>query len=148
MHQDELLPADLPVGGLISVLYRHRNILINSRMAHLGISAGTFSPLIYLAHHPDATQDDIAMSLCIDKAAIARAFRKLEDEGIVRRMPDEVNRRKVRLLLTEKGETTVRESITIADGIDREITAGLIATDHEQFVASLRTVAQTIIHLK
>ena len=75
-------------------------------------------------------------------------FRKLEDEGIIRRMPDGMNRRKVRLLLTEKGETTVRESTAIADGIDREITAGLTTTTHQQFVAGLRTVAQTIIHLK
>ncbi len=148
MQQDESLPSDLPVGALISVLHRHRNMLINARMAHLGISAGTFSPLMYLSHHPDATQDDIAMRLCIDKAAIARAFRKLEDEGIIRRMPDGMNRRKVRLLLTEKGETTVRESTAIADGIDREITAGLTTTTHQQFVAGLRTVAQTIIHLK
>ena len=147
MQPDESLPSDLPVGALISVLYRHRNMLINARMAHLGISAGTFPPLIYLSHHPDATQDDIAMRLCIDKAAIARAFRKLEEEGIVRRMPDEENRRRVRLLLTEKGGITVRESTAIADAIDREITAGLTRAAHGQFVASLRTVAQTIIHL-
>ena len=123
-------------------------MLINARLGHLGISAGTSSPLMYLAHNRDATQDDIAMRMCIDKAAIARAFRKLENEGIVRRMPDEMNRRKVRLLLTEKGENIVHDSTAIADGIDREITAGLTANAHYQFVASLRTVAQTIVHLK
>lgn len=148
MHRDELLPSDLPIGGLISVLHRHRNILINTRMEGLGISAGTFSPLMYLAHNPDATQDVISMHLSIDKAAIARAFRRLEEEGLVRRIPDEENRRKMRLILTTKGRDTVREMTAIADGIDRDITAGLTDGERGQFLTMLRTIAQATVALK
>ncbi|WP_062396817.1 MarR family winged helix-turn-helix transcriptional regulator [Methanogenium cariaci] len=96
-------PPDLPTGALLSIIYRNRNILLNEHTGRMGISAGMVGPLIYLTKHPDATQDEISRRLMIDKAAIARTIHRLEEEGCITRIPDETNRRKFCIIMTEKG---------------------------------------------
>jgi DNA-binding MarR family transcriptional regulator len=52
-------------------------------------------------------QDRFVQHYHLDKGTIARAVRKLEDGGYIRRITDPDNRRAVRLFLTEKGEGAI-----------------------------------------
>lgn len=137
------LPPDLPTGALLSIIYRNRNIVLNERTAPIGISAGIVGPLIYLTRHPDATQDEISRRLMIDKAAIARTIHRLEDDGCITRLPDETNRRKFCLILTDKGNMIAKEAIAAADAVDREIIAGIPEEAQSYLTPILRSMAYT-----
>lgn len=65
--------------------------------------------MIFLSHKQGITQDDIARKFQIDKGAVARSVKKLEDREFIRRIPDPENRRKYLIFLTEKGEQTIPE---------------------------------------
>ncbi|WFN34027.1 MarR family transcriptional regulator [Methanogenium sp. S4BF] len=137
------LPPDLPTGALISIIYRSRNRVLSEWALREGISAGVVSPLLYLAKHPDATQDEISRRMTIDKAAIARAIHRLEEDGYLIRTPDERNRRKFRIFLTETGKYLAKEATEAADEIDREIIAGLPEEARAHLMPILRSMAYT-----
>ncbi len=61
-------------------------------------------------------QDDLVRHYRLDKGAIARSVKKLEESGHLRRITDPGNRRAVRLFLTEKGI----EAIPYLRAIDRD----------------------------
>lgn len=61
-------------------------------------------------------QEDLVRHYRLDKGTIARAVKKLEDGGYIRRITDPGNRRAVRLFLTEKGE----RAIPLLQRINRE----------------------------
>ncbi|GAB7015091.1 MarR family winged helix-turn-helix transcriptional regulator [Methanogenium cariaci] len=136
-------PPDLPTGALLSIIYRNRNILLNEHTGRMGISAGMVGPLIYLTKHPDATQDEISRRLMIDKAAIARTIHRLEEEGCITRIPDETNRRKFCIIMTEKGKKVAQDVIRAADTVDHEITGSLPEGAQAYLTPILRSMAYT-----
>ena len=140
---DVPLPPDLPIGALLSIIHRNRYILLNEHTGRIGISAGAVGPIIYLSKHPDATQDEISRRLMIDKAAIARTIHRLEEEGCITRIPDETNRRKFCIFMTEKGRRVAKEVIAAADTVDREITGSLPEEAQAYLMPILRSMAYT-----
>ena len=136
-------PPDLSVGALISIIYRSRNRVLSEWASRAGISTAMVIPLLYVAKHPDTTQDEISRRMAIDKAAIARAIHRLEEGGYLTRTPDETNRRKFRIFLTEKGKCLAKDVATAADKIDREIIRGLPDESHAHLMPILRSMAHT-----
>jgi DNA-binding MarR family transcriptional regulator len=104
---------DIPLGGLISIIYRNRIIYLNAELKKFGITASGFSVLMYLSQEQNVIQDDIARGFRIDKSAIARAVQKLENAGFVRRIVEPSNRRASHLFLTEKGNEIIPEIVRI-----------------------------------
>lgn len=137
------LPPDLPTGALISIICRSRNRVLGEWASQEGIAAAVVSPLLYLAKYPDATQDEISRRMTIDKAAIARAIHRLEEDGYLTRTPDERNRRKFRILLTDTGKDLAKEASKAAEEIDREIIAGIPEEAQAYLKPILRSMAYT-----
>jgi len=94
------LPEDIPFGAVVSLLNRSKFVFLNDRLRPLGLSAGQFPVLMLLAREQDITQDRLVRHYHLDKGTIARAVKKLEDAGYIRRIIDPTNRRAVRLFLT------------------------------------------------
>ena len=130
------LPDDIPFGAVVSLVSRSKFVFLNNRLRPLGLSAGQFPVLMLLAKEQNIMQDRLVRHYNLDKGTIARAVRKLEDGGYIRRITDPGNRRAVRLFLTGKGEG----SIPLLQAINREwedqISAGL-SKDEDRALHSL-----------
>jgi len=137
------LPPDqnIPFPGLISIIHRSHFIKLNEEMRPFGLSAGQFMVLIHLAKQQDITQDLLAKRFHINKATIARAVRRLEDAGYVRRITDQENRRAFRLFLTDKGEQIVPEIVRIDREWETVAFEGLSEEDRELAHRLLRHIA-------
>ncbi len=98
------ITGDIPLGAVISITSRSRFIFLNDRLMPLGLSAGQFPVLMLLYKEQNIMQETLVRHYHLDKGTIARAVKKLEDAGYIRRIVDPANRRAVRLFLTEKGE--------------------------------------------
>jgi len=131
-------PEDIPFGAVISLVNRSRYVFLNNRLQPLGLSAGQFPVLMLLAKEQNIIQDTLVRHYHLDKGTIARAVRKLEDGGYIRRITDPGNRRAVRLFLMEKGERAIPllQDInrdwekTITFGLSKEETAALNSLMH------------------
>jgi len=135
----------MPLGAVISIIHRAHQIILNDRLKPYGLTFGQFPVLMMLSHHQNITQEMLARHFRIDKGTIARAVKKLEDAGYVRRITDPENRRAVRLFLTEKGV----QIVPVIKQIDREwedMTCTGISTENRTHTyVLLRNLAQTSI---
>ena len=132
---------DMPFGAVISIINRSKYIFLNDQLMPLGLSAGQFPVLMLLAREQNITQDTFVRHYQLDKGTIARAVRKLEDGGYIRRITDPENRRAVRLFLTGKGE----QAIPVLQGINRDweniISSGLSGEEMTAMQGLVRRVA-------
>jgi DNA-binding MarR family transcriptional regulator len=142
-----ILPANLPLGALVSILHRTHMIYLDRRLGRLELSAGQFPLLVHLARTPGITQDDLAAYFRIDKGTVARAMKKLEDNGFVYRSIDPENRRRYCLCLTKKGEIVMPQALRIANEWEEAICAGSSETDLPQVYDSLRTLVDKSLEL-
>lgn len=142
MHLKSPLTAEIPLGALVSITSRMRIIFLNERLRPLGLSAGQVPVLMLLSKEQNIIQETLVRHYHLDKGTIARAVKKLEDAGYIRRIVDPQNRRAVRLFLTKKGKRTT----PLLHAIDREweaqVCSGLSPADKEHLNTLMRTVAQ------
>lgn len=145
VHTDCSITDDTPLGITVSIARRGRSIFLNDRLEPLGLSAGQFPVLMLLAREQNIIQETLVRHYHLDKGTIARAVRKLEDAGYIRRITDPDNRRAVRLFLTEKGEEVIPLLQAINHEWETRISSGLTAEEQATVRRLMKTVAQNSI---
>ncbi|WP_026895370.1 MarR family winged helix-turn-helix transcriptional regulator [Clostridiisalibacter paucivorans] len=90
------------LGRWISILYRQFQIYINNELKDLDIKSGEYIYLIKLYEDQELTQEDLAKIYYIDKAAITRSIKGLEDKGYIKRTRNERDKRSYSIKVTEK----------------------------------------------
>ena len=143
-HTKKLLentPEDIPLGVFISIIHRTRIIHLNNEMKDLEITAGQVPFLMHLSHKEGITQDDLAVHLHIDKGTVARALKKLEDNGFIYREINPQNRRKYLLFLTEKGRHIVPKIHQINKEWEKSVCFDLSDVEYIKLLNTLQTLA-------
>ncbi|HWQ63890.1 MAG TPA: MarR family transcriptional regulator [Methanospirillum sp.] len=141
MTAKALLPHDIPIGGLISIIFRTQAIFLNHHLRSLGLSCGQFPVLMFLKEHQNVTQETLARHFHIDRGTIARSVKKLEDAGYVIRNIDPDNRRAVKLFLSEKGVSIISDLIRIDTEWEMTASSRLNEEEMTQFKDLLWRVA-------
>ena len=122
---------DLPLGKLIGTISRSHYNYLNCRLKDLNINPTQLSFLIEIKCKMNINQHELSTNCSIDKGAVARALRKLEEQGLIKREVDENNRRQNMLSLTEKGHETLNQAKTIFNGWEREVYKDITAEEKE-----------------
>ena len=102
---------DLPLGRLVGMVSRSYYNYLNSKFKSLNINPTQLSFLFEIKCKKNINQHDLSTNCSIDKGAVARALRKLEEQGLVKREVDENNRRQNMLSLTEKEEKEITHDV-------------------------------------
>jgi len=84
------------------------------------------------------SQGEIAHNLSMDKGAVARALRKLEKAGFVRRERGGTDRRIVNVYLTDKAESIKEPLFSVLSGWTHTLANGLSDEERNQTLAILR----------
>ena len=71
-------------------------------LAPLGLKSIHASYLTQICANPGISQDRLARLICINKSNVARQVAVLEEDGFVRRVPSEADKRVMELYPTEK----------------------------------------------
>lgn len=94
-------------------MYYLKNIGIISRCSEMfrddyfrktGLNGRQCVCLLHICRQPGITQDMLSKSLFIDKSNVTRQMSLLEENGFVTRVPDEKDRRQIRVFPTEKAQ--------------------------------------------
>ena len=96
--------TQIPVGKLLYMIGKGYSVYVNRNLEEFGINTTQLHLLFEIAHESNINQEMIAARCNINKGAVARSIRKLEEKGLVKREIDENNRRQNRLPLTKDGE--------------------------------------------
>lgn len=138
---------NVPVGKLISIIARAQNMYLNHNLNDLGINATQLHLLFEISHQSNINQEKISKRCNINKGAVARSIKKLEDNGLVRREIDENNRRQNKVSITKKGEETLEKSIRILNDWENEVIKERGYVDKELLQKVLKEIAIKTIEL-
>lgn len=111
----------LPVGKLISMIARGHAIYINHHIEEYDINATQLHFLYEISCKDEINQEEISSRCNINKGAVARSIRKLEDKGFVIRQVDDNNRRQNKISLTPKGRKTLEKAYDILNTWEDEV---------------------------
>jgi len=92
-----------------------------------------FGLLNYIAMDKDVIQTELATLLDRDKSAILREIDVLEENGLVKRVTDAVDRRKKFVIITEKGQRVLKKGGILIDKLMSKLLDGLPDKEIESF---------------
>lgn len=113
--------SSLPIGKLIMMIARGQTTYLNHKLKDFGINSTQLHLLLEISSQNDLNQDKISSRCNIDKGAVARSIKKLEEKGLVLRKIDDDNRRQNKISLTEKGKKTLDEGIDLLNKFEDEV---------------------------
>ena len=93
------------------------------------------------------TQQALTRVTLMDKVAVNRACKVLEDRGLVQRVPNERDGRSHLLELTEDGAAIHREVMPLALATERELFAQLEPAERRQFGEMVDRIYERAAHL-
>ena len=93
--------------------------------------------VIYISHHPGASQEEVTNFYALDKTSVARDARRLEDMGHIRREIDPADRRQYRLYLTEAGRGMLDVIDRAYEDFQSRLAAGFSPEEWERLTALL-----------
>lgn len=120
------------VSSLIAERYR----------ARFGLKIMEWRIMAVLGDSGAATQRELAKATLMDKVAVNRACKVLEDRGLAARRPNATDGRSHLLELTNAGRGIHSEVMPLAREIEREIFTTLEPSEREQFRDLLRRIFQ------
>ena len=113
--------SEIPVIKLISLIARGQSIYLNHHLQKYEINTTQFQLLFEISNHCNINQEQISQRCSMNKGAVARSIKKLEDKGLITREIDENNRRQNKLSLTKKGEQTLAQAIEILNCWENQV---------------------------
>lgn len=119
------------IGKYISILYRSGAIYLNKSFDKYNIGSGQYSFLIFLSHSEGVTQEEMSCKLSIDKGTTAKALKKLEEEGYVKRSVDEKDKRAHRVYLTDEGRNIIDDVFEVLYNWNNILTADFTEEEKE-----------------
>lgn len=132
------------IGKYISQIYRKGRIFISKGLEEHNIGQGQFMYLLELYIEDGRNQEELAEVLKIDKGTTARAIKKLEENGFVRRQKDENDKRSNRVYLTEEGKGVKNDIFFVLNKWDEKMSEQLNKEERELMIKLLKRVCSNI----
>ncbi len=139
--------SELPVGKLIAMIARGYSIYINHHIENFSINVTQLHLLYEISCGDEINQEQISARCNINKGAVARSIKKLEDKGFVIRQVDENNRRQNKVSLTPKGQDTLKKAKEILDKWEDEVILPKGYVEKELLQQILKEIAVKTIEL-
>ncbi|MBT4427649.1 MAG: MarR family transcriptional regulator [Rhodospirillaceae bacterium] len=114
---------------LVSVAARLFSRALQARFAEHDVSAGQWPLLLYLWEQDGLSQKQLARRVQIEEPTTTRTLDRMERDGLVRRVRDENDRRRINVFLTERGQHLREELVPYAQQVNALATHGLSAQD-------------------
>jgi DNA-binding MarR family transcriptional regulator len=123
----------LSIGYLLRDCYRSFSKALEVRIKPHGIGVGQWFFLRELWEEDGLTQGDLSARAGMTAPTTVVAIRRMVDDGLVIRTPDQKDRRKVRIHLTGKGRRFRDELLPFAFEVNKVATEGLSEDEIRQF---------------
>ena len=101
--------------------------------------------LLFLINNPDYdTAKDITALRGLSKSQVSQAVDLLVAEGMLRRTPDQADRRVIHLSITDQGEPLARECQTIQDRCSQKLLVGLTPEQQDMVIRMVQAAADKL----
>ncbi|MGN1362235.1 MAG: MarR family winged helix-turn-helix transcriptional regulator [Methanobrevibacter sp.] len=136
----EIDASKVPLGTYISMISKSYSKYLNYKFNDIGLNSTQVNILFHIHFKNNLNQEEIAKRCNINKGAVARSLKKLEDEGYLIREVDEDNRRQNKIKLTEKGEKNFKQIKEISLNYESKVLENLYNEDIKKLKTILKDV--------
>jgi DNA-binding MarR family transcriptional regulator len=141
--EDRLPGLDLEIEGIvdrINGLARRIHRMLDDTLAEQGLSHGEWSLLgkLHCAPEQRRSPGELVTMLDLSSGAMTNRLDRLEQAGLVRRLPDPTDRRSIQVELTDAGRTRYQESVAAQAAKEAIVGAALGPEEQVQLNALLR----------
>lgn len=119
--------------------------LIEKKVSTTGVYRGQHQTLMHIAHHPNASQAEIAEWMDISPAALAVSLKKLEKGGYIVRCSDVSDERRKRIELTELGNEIVAVSHKMFMEIEQQMFSGFSEKEIEEVNQYMNRILENML---
>ncbi len=135
-------------GFLIHDVSRLRRTLFDQRLKPMGITRSQWWVLTNLSRHDSAegyTQIDLARLLDVGKVTLGGLIDRLEENGLVTRVPDKEDRRSKRVLMSRKGKLLIHKLEAVGVAVNTEIMENISELEAQQLIDVLAKMKKNLI---
>lgn len=126
------------VGYLLKRVTAEIQAGVDRELEPLGLSYAQFAVMAQLFYKRADTPSAVCGLLQYDRGAMTRMIDRLEEKGLLRRVPDEGDRRTIRLELTKDGEALFPKLIGATVGVLNGFLDGFSEKEVDQLKVYLR----------
>ncbi len=130
------------IGRFIATLYRMGATYLSKELSDLKIGPGQYIFLAELFDKDGQSQDELTQRVNVDKANTARALKKLEDQGYVKRISDEKDKRIKRVYLQPSALEIEDEFWKIITGWSGILTQNIPQFRQDQLMKDLKEMTK------
>ena len=98
-----------------------------------------------LCMHDGITQVELARAANLSSPSVSAALNRMEAEGLVKRVPDDTDRRKVFVYITEKGREQDDRVRVRCKEAERVMMRDIAPEEREQLISTLRKVLKNLL---
>ena len=110
-----------PINLYMEYILLSYNSYLKENLKGISITYGELTYIYNIKYFPSISQRQLAETLFVSEANVAKMVKKLVNKGIVEKKKDESNKSRNVLTLTEKGEAIFVEINVLTCGWEREI---------------------------
>ncbi|WP_319412508.1 MarR family transcriptional regulator [uncultured Cohaesibacter sp.] len=128
----------------LTTLSRRLKTRFDARVTAHGLTFARGRALMLLVRTPDITQKELACKLGLEQATVVRLLDRMEEHDLIRRIPDENDRRVKKIHLTEQGEAGGQLVKSIGEAIRQEVFGDIPIKDLEVAIAVLQSASASM----
>lgn len=106
-----------------------------------------FAVLVAVDEHPGSDQGSLASAVALDRSTMADIARRMQEKGLITRIPDLKDGRRRLLNLTAEGHETLARSNTRARQLDEQLLAGMDADERAHVMTVLESLSERWLNL-
>ena len=139
------LPRQSSLGYQINHLARLMAQALRERIEPLGVVPGQFAQLLALFEQDGQSQRELCQRVRIEQPTMANTLRRMERDGLIRRLPDPSDGRRTSVMLTERARGLEESLVGAARSVNSAATNGLT---EEELATFMRTLSRIIGNLE
>lgn len=118
---EEIDAKEIPFGKFIGIIGKSSAYYLNHKLSRYQINSSQVNILFEIKRNNGLNQELISKYCNMNKGAVARSLKNLEDKGFITRKTDENNRRQNIISLTNEGEKITEKTQKTFENWEKEI---------------------------
>jgi DNA-binding MarR family transcriptional regulator len=132
------------IGKYLSIARRAQAKLLDQKLKKYHISHAQLSLLMTLYNQEGICQQELCRILNINKAAVTRELKDLEQKNYISKVRDHNDRRRFLVYLTDKALKNKKGIIAILDKIEEQMRAGISEHRIDEFLDLIKSICTNL----
>ena len=133
---------NIPTPPLVSILYREHAKYLNEMVKRENLSYGLQPILVTIYKNEGIIQEELAKYYSLNESTITRNLKKLEDKGLIERIPE---KRTKRIRVTKKGRKTAERVMDYDEKWDMKLMECLSREEYDNFKKALLKISEEFV---